>query len=81
LNPLSSKESSDARAEHHAAGNVLVGLGGVGASLGLAAFARDITLRFIDAPTMIAFGVAMVGLGVWQRRTYHEVTAPPAGRA
>lgn len=67
----SSEESSGARAEHRAAGNVLVGLGGVGASIGLVAFARDITLRFIDGPTMLAFGVAMAFLGLWQRRAYH----------
>jgi hypothetical protein len=66
-----SEELSVASAEHRAAGNVLVGLGGMGASIGLVAFARDITLRFIDAPTMLAFGVAMACLGLWQRRAYH----------
>jgi hypothetical protein len=67
----SAEEFSDARAEHRAAGNVLVGLGGMGASIGLVAFARDITLRFIDAPTMLALGIAMACLGLWQRRAYH----------
>jgi hypothetical protein len=64
----SSEESRDARAEHRAAGNVLVGLGGMGASVGLIVLARDVTLRLIDAPTMLAFGVAMACLGLWQRR-------------
>jgi hypothetical protein len=67
----SSEGSNDARAEHRAAGNVLVGLGGMGAAIGLVAFARDVTLRFIDAPTMLAFGIAMACLGFWQRRAYH----------
>ena len=63
-------EIEEARGQHRAVGNVLIGLGGVGATLALVALARHITLRFIDAPTMLAFGFAMAGLGWWQRRTY-----------
>ena len=63
-------EIEEARGQHRAVGNALIGLGGVGAALALLALARHATLRFIDAPTMLMFGLAMAGLGFWQRRTY-----------
>ena len=59
----------DSQGQQRAAGNVLVGLGGMAAAVASVAMVRDVTLRFIDAPTMLAFGIAMVCIGVWQRRS------------
>ena len=66
----STEELRDVRGQHLAAGNVLIGLGGMGALVGLFALARGVSLLFIDAPTMLAFGVAMAGLGWSQKRSY-----------
>ena len=64
---MNRESSEDPGGQHRAAGNTLLGLGGIAVVGGLIAAILNFELRFIDARAMVIFGLVLTSAGVWQR--------------